>query len=397
MRWWSAVLITAMVATLPAAASAAPAVAVPPLDPVRLEQAIAGLPNATVTSAQVTVTGSAGTWTGTSGVADVASGAPVPADGRFRIGSATKMFTAALALQLVAEHRLDLDRPVQRYLPGVLPASYPDITVGRLLDHTSGLPFSLVDAEAADPRWFAAHRLDSWTPRQVVASATAQPMAQPPGTGQRYNGVNYYLAGLVIEKITGHPYGAELHRRILRPLGLRDTYLPAFDDARLLGRHAHGYVTVDGSLVDVTEQSAYGWAEGGMISTRRDLIRFVTALFRGRVVPAGLLDRMFTPPDLPYTGGGSNCRVGPDAGRACYTVGLQRTTFPNGVTVFGKSGSVPGYTTAVFATRDLSRVAVYSLTPTGNRDGSEGRYVQNLAAASFDPSLGVAGVLPPPA
>src|SRR3712207_7253567 len=63
---------------------------------------------------------------------------PVPADARFRIGSMTKMFTAAVALQLVAEGRLALDRTVQHYLPGLLPADYPDITV-RSEEHTSEL------------------------------------------------------------------------------------------------------------------------------------------------------------------------------------------------------------------------------------------------------------------
>ncbi|GAA4605656.1 hypothetical protein GCM10023195_19820 [Actinoallomurus liliacearum] len=60
---------------------------------------------------------------------------------------------------------------------------------------------------------------------------------------------------------------------------------------------------------------------------------------------------------------------------------------PNGVTVWGKTGARPGYTTGVFATRDRSRVLVYSLNPTGNKDGSESLYVAKIAAAAFDPDL----------
>jgi D-alanyl-D-alanine carboxypeptidase len=93
----------------------------PPLDPAAIRAAIAGLPDRHVTSAQVRVGGPAGHWTGASGVSDVRH-ARVPGPGaRFRIGSATKMFTAAVVLQLVGEHRLSLTAPVQTILPGVMP------------------------------------------------------------------------------------------------------------------------------------------------------------------------------------------------------------------------------------------------------------------------------------
>jgi D-alanyl-D-alanine carboxypeptidase len=310
----------------------------------------------------------------------------VPADGSFRIGSATKMFTSVVVLQLAAEGRLDLDRPVQHYLPGLLPQSYPDVSIRQLLDHTSGLPVSREDEPASDPAWFVEHRFEGWTPRQVLDSAFTQPMEFAPGTQQHYNGVNYFVAGLLVEKLTGHSFAAEVRSRIARPLGLDNTYVPVDNDPRLRGRHAHGYVDVDGTLVDITEQSPYSWAEGGMVSTSADLTRFVGALFRGRLLPPTQQRALFRVPDVKY-GGGGQCSVGPEAGRACFSAGLQRTAFPNGVTVWGKSGGVPGYTTAAFATRDLRRVLVYSLTPTGNRDGSEGSYVQNLAGATFDPDL----------
>lgn len=358
----------------------------PALDPDLLRQSIAGLPNSTVTGALLSVGGPAGAWSGRSGVADVRTGAPVPVNARYRIGSVTKVFTSVIVLQLAAEHRIDVNQTVQHYLSGTLPDSYPPVTVGELLNHTSGLPISTVDARDTDPRWFVEHRFQYWTPRQVVDSAFASPMAFAPGTEQQYNGVNYFLAGMVIEKVTGDSYADELTERIVRPLGLHDTVSPAPDDVRLTGPHSHGYVNVDGTLADVTEQSPWSWAEGGMISSTADLTRFITALYRGRLLPAAQLAEMFTLPDVPYVDG-SNCRIGPDAGRACFSMGLQATTFPDGVTVWGKSGEVPGYTSAVFATRDLSRIAVYDINPTGDRDGTETPYVQNMAAATFDPAL----------
>lgn len=357
----------------------------PPLDDAKLRGSISELPDENVTSAQVRVSGSAGHWSGRSGVRDVKSDRPVPPDGRFRIASATKMFTATLVLQLCAEHRLDLHQSVQHYLPNLLPTSYPRITVGQLLDHTSGLPTSQEDAGDDDPAWFVAHRLDYWTPRQILETAVSQPMVFAPGTQQQYNGANYFVAGLLIEKVTGRTYGYELANRILRPLQLHDTYLPPPTDNSIDGPHAHGYVRVDGSLVDITKQSPRGWAESGLVSTTRDLTQFMTALYRGRLLPPVQLAHMFTVPDVPYTGTNSGCAHGPQAGHACLSMGMERTALPGGVTVWGKSGGQVGYTTAAFATRDTSRIMTFSLTTTGNRDGSESERVQAIAGATFIP------------
>jgi D-alanyl-D-alanine carboxypeptidase len=360
----------------------------PPLDPAAMRDAIAGLPDATVTGALVNVTGPAGQWSGTSGVRDTRTRKPVAAGGNFRIGSISKVFTAVVTLQLAAEGRVDLDRSVQYYLPGLLPASYPTITIRQLLNHTSGLPGGGLGGGYA--QWFVDHRFESWTPRQIVADAVTHPMEFAPGTLQDYNGTNYYVAGLLIERITGHSYANEVQTRVIEPLALRNTYVLDRHDPRLPGKHAHGYVAVtkDGTtaLHDVSEQSPYPWAEGGLISSSGDLARFISAIFQGRLVPRSELEEMFSVPNVKYAGK-ENCNLGPEAGQACYSAGLMKTTLPNGLTGWGKTGSRPGYTSGLFATRDLRRVLVYSLNPTGNKDGSEMPYVLKIAAATFDPGL----------
>ncbi|QIY77112.2 serine hydrolase domain-containing protein [Streptomyces sp. RLB1-33] len=372
----------------PEPATATAAAPLPGLDPAELRAAIGGLPNADVTGALLRITGSAGHWSGTSGVGDLETGQGVPTDAHIRIGSISKVFTATIVLQLAAEHRIDLDKPVQQYLPGVLPADLPPVEVGRLLNHTSGLPRGAASPDFGDgsPEWFAANRLKSFTPQQVVDLMAGRPMEFAPGTAQQYNGMNYYVAGLLVEKITGHTFAHEVRSRITRPLGLHDTYVPDADDPRLPGPHSHGYLTVtssDGTThpVDVTEQSPWPWAEGGMISTPADLDRFMTALFRGRFLPPAQQAELFTVPDVPSFHS-SQCRTEADAGRACMTMGIMRVKASNGVVVWGKTGSRPGWTSGVFATRDLSRKVVYSVNPT-NLNGTEMRYVQQIAAASF--------------
>ncbi|MEV7778860.1 serine hydrolase domain-containing protein [Kitasatospora sp. NPDC088351] len=380
-------------ATAPASAAAPAAAAsntaaskLSPLDAAALRQAIAGLPNADVTGALVRITGSAGRWSGTSGSADLATGRPVPADARFRIGSVSKVFTATVALQLAAEGHLELDGTVQQYLPGLLPDGYPDVTVGQLLNHTSGLPAGGGTEIWGDGsnQWFVDHRLHGATPAEVVADGLTYPKEFQPGTAQEYNGLNTFLLGMIIERVTGQTFDHEVQTRIARPLGLHHTYAPEATDPRLPGPHAHGYLTVtapDGSTrqVDVSEQSPWPWAEGGMISTAPELDRFMTALFGGRLLPPAQQELLFTVPDVPNHRN-RNC----PGEHACYSMGLMSATLPGGIVVWGKTGSRPGYTSGMFGTRDNSRHVVYSINPTG-LTGAESPYIHRIAEAAFAP------------
>ncbi|WP_441246931.1 serine hydrolase domain-containing protein [Kitasatospora sp. McL0602] len=387
--WASAGAVGALVVALTAGVATGAQAAGPPAPPdaQALRASIAGLPNAQLTSAVVLVDGKDGRWSGTSGSGDLATGRPVAADGRFRIGSISKVFTATVVLQLAAEHRVDLDGTVQQYLPGVLPSSYPAITVRQLLNHTSGLPAGGdLGGDDGSAQWFVGHQDESWTPQQVVAEAGNRPMQFQPGTAQQYNGLNYFLAGLLVEQVTGHPYAHELNARLLRPLGLHSTSVPAADDTRLSHPTAHAYLTVtrpDGSTeqADVTKQSPWPWAEGGMISSAPDLDRFLTALLRGRLLPPAQQAELFSVPDVPNVHN-RNCDIGPTAGHACFSTGLMRFSPSDGVVLWGKTGSRPGYTNGIFATQDASRDLVYSLTPT-SRDGAPFAAQYGIAAAAF--------------
>ena len=345
---------TLVAATLGAALIATPASAattLPPLNPAALRAAIADLPNDEASGALVQVRGSAGEWTGTSGIGNVRTGQGVPADGRFRIGSMTKTFTATAALQLVAAHRLDLNRTVQSYVPDLLPASYPPITVGQLMDFTAGIPGILIDHK--DPAWFLPHRFDTWTPRQLVDLATGgAPMEFAPGTMQHYGNIDYLVLGVVIEEVIGRPYGDAIRDGIIRPLHLNATVVPG-RDPRIHGPHAHGYeaVTPD-HWVDVTDANpTFQWAAAEMISNAPDLDRFLVALVSGRLLPPAQTAELFRIPDVPTYETGAP---------ATYGRGLEKLVV-NGQLFWGKSGDRPGYNNGMGTTVDLSRRLVYSV------------------------------------
>ncbi|MFD7294961.1 serine hydrolase domain-containing protein [Streptomyces sp. NPDC059897] len=354
-------------AAVPARATVAPAGTHGAPDAKALASALTGLPDDDATAALVRVGGTGGSWHGAAGVRDTHSGAKALEHARFRAGSTTKVATAATVLRLAADGRVDLDAPVQRYLPGLFrgTAFQQPISVRQLLNHTSGIP--------AGDGWgnsFAdqyAHRFDVITPRQVAVSALAKTPSFAPGTRQQYLNINYTLLGLLVEKVTGDSYAQAATRLVLRPAGMRHTYFPG-TDRRIHGAHNRGYQSADGELVDVTEWvQADRTAAGDMISTTADLERLLTGLFRGRIVPAPQLEEMFTlPAGVPG---------------ATMSAGLQRIEVGDRV-YWGKSGSRYGYSAGIAAARDLSRTAVYSVNSTDAKGEGMNPVVQRIIMAA---------------
>jgi D-alanyl-D-alanine carboxypeptidase len=235
-----------------------------------------------------------------SGTGNITTGKPFPRNGSFRAGSVTKSFVATVVLQLVAEGKVKLDVPVERYLPGLLPDRR--ITVRQLLQHTSGL-YNYTDDLALDDPESLRHR--GAEPAELVAMALKHPPLFAPGTDWSYSNTNYVVAGMIAERVTGHDLSGEIARRITRPLGLRDTYLPRRGDEKLPAPHAVGYVPIGGNLVDFSDYDAtIAWAAGGLVSTPVDLDRFYGALLGGRLLrPAELAEmRRTVPADLGIPG-----------------------------------------------------------------------------------------------
>lgn len=284
------------------------------------------------------------TRTYTAGVGDLTTGSKVPRDGRVRIGSNTKTFTAVVVLQLVGEGKIDLDAPVDTYLPGLVRGEGIDghrITVRHLLQQASGLP-NYSNYLGDDVRYYA--------PRELVDIALRHKAEFAPGKKWAYSNTNYVLAGLIVEKVTERSLAEEMDRRVIKRIGLRDTYFPAPVDATIRGPHPHGYhrPSADAPLQDVTEiDPSWGWAAGALISTNSDLNRFYSELLsdRGRLLaPAQLAEmRRSTRPADDTFGPGARYGLGiVSKPLACAGGGLY----------WGHGGSFPGYETRGGATDD---------------------------------------------
>ncbi|MCC2317895.1 serine hydrolase domain-containing protein [Cellulomonas chengniuliangii] len=276
------------------------------------------------------------------GVGDLATGAPVPVDGQVRIGSNSKTFVAAVVLQLVGEGAIDLDAPVETYLPGVVrgPVDGNDITVRDLLQHTSGLgnytdgaPFLGVDADGQPVPTLTA--LKDWyvEPHELVALGLARPAA--PEGEWAYSNTNFVLAGLIVQKATGRPLAEAITERIIEPLGLTDTYVPGRGERPLRGEHPKGYHAepIGSELFEHTDiDSSTGWAAGDVVSTPSDLNTFFQALLGGAVLQPAELEQMKT--TVPMTGAPESMRYG---------LGLMSTDLSCGGLAWGHGGASPGY------------------------------------------------------
>ncbi|GAA5078967.1 serine hydrolase domain-containing protein [Thermocatellispora tengchongensis] len=331
-----------------ASGSSAPA----PFDKRAVHAALEAAVGDSVVGVQARVSGRDARWAGTAGSAEAGRTRPVPREGRFRIGSITKTFVATVVLQLVAEGRIGLDRPIQEYLPDALPADYPPITVRHLLQHTSGIPNYRPEV-MSDPEEVLRHRWRQWHPGELVAVATAHPRLFEPGTAQSYGNTNYILLGMLIQDATGRTWEQEVTRRLIKPLGLTATSAPD-RDPHIPGPHAHGYMTAGGRLVDITvvNPSAVD-AAGAMISSTRDLNTFLGALLTGAVLPPPLLAEMLR----PFPGG--------TVGIAGYGLGVMTLTLPpecGGETLYGHGGGTFGFSSLALATRDARRLAISTNT-----------------------------------
>ncbi|WP_437959199.1 serine hydrolase domain-containing protein [Sorangium sp. So ce119] len=299
----------------------------------------------------------------TAGFGDVETKAEVPVDGLVRIGSNSKAYTAVVVLQLVGEGKVDLDAPIETYLPNLVRGEGidgNDITVRQLLQHTSGL----VDYDGLIlQEGFLPVRHRHFSPRDLLDLALAEGTEFPPGDRWDYSNTNYTLAGMLIEKVTGRPLNEEITRRIIDRLELRNTYLPDVGEEGIRGCHPRGYHAdgPDQPLYDATElDPSWGWAAGEIIATPSDLNRFFTALFGGELLEPAQLEAMRTTVEAPGMWPGAR-----------YGLGLFTTPLSCGGLVWGHGGDIFGYHTRGGVSDDGRAVTVAITVLPGAVHGEE--------------------------
>ncbi|MEU5432067.1 serine hydrolase domain-containing protein [Streptomyces sp. NPDC020719] len=298
----------------------------------------------------------------TLGKADL-DGTPMNADWRFRVGSNTKMFTSVLVMRLAEQGRIDLDKPLRDYLPaGTLPESWA-ITARQVMEHRAGVYDHTNDlleqsGEETTDAFEKRIRNNVYEPKDLVAMSVKHGLQYTPGTAYSYSNTDYVLMGLAAEHLTGRPYAELLRKQIFEPLKLRQTTFTV-PQKTIAGRHVTGYLTNDDRtkpLLDSTEQTAsWVWSAGGVVSSARDLDRFMTALLAGSsggLVSDESLRQMTSVLPTPTA-------------KVSYGLGIREIALSCGK-VLGHGGIVQGYQTQTFSTPDHKRTVVVFANASNN-------------------------------
>ena len=229
----------------------------------------------------------------TSGVTKLQGGRVFRPDDVFFIGSATKIFTAVVVLQLVDEGNLTLEDRLADIVPELTRSD--EITLRQLLNHTSGLVDFYAYLYYRPKEEMIREITREWTQEEMLELAARFEPHFLPGPDWSYSSTNYFLLGLVIERVTGQSYAEAVRERILAPLGMKDTWLSGYEPPRK-PFEAIGYL---GPLDFWPSSEMFGeigatseidggnleYAAGGMVSTASESLVFLRALADGRLLP----------------------------------------------------------------------------------------------------------------
>lgn len=266
------------------------------------------------------------------GMANMEWGIANTPDTKFRLGSITKQFTAALVLQLAEEGKVELNAPLTRYLPDYQARNGDRITVHQILNHTSGIP------GYTELPQFREWALIPSTPAAFVAKFSKLDLLFQPGTKFSYSNSGFFIAGYLVEKITGKSYAEVLREKIFEPLGMRDS---GFDlPATLLAKRAAGYdVTLDGYRNTGYLDMTLPYAAGSLYSTAEDLYKWDQGLYGDAVLKSASKAKMFTP------------------GLADHGYGFVIRT-RDGVKTISHGGAINGFNSVIVREPDTKRLVV---------------------------------------
>ena len=350
MRRMGAIRTTFVAVIAGVAWLAAPAHAQPPavdfaaLDPVIAQELKAtGTPGAAVGI----VSGDRVVFSKGYGLANVETREPVRPEMLFRLGSTTKMFTAAALVLLAEQGAIDLTKPIGDYVKGLHP-SIARLTAHQLLSHTSGM--------LDEAPMFGSH--DEAALEKEVRSWTEARFFTEPGHIYSYSNPGYWLSGFLVETLSGKRYADQMEASLFKPLGMSRTTLRPHVAMTYPLAQGHDETPHGPLIIRPIANNAASWPAGSIFSSVEDLSRFVVAFVNGgkigeqQVLPSSVIARLSQP------------NVAIPGSVASYSYGLEIAKL-RGVDVIRHGGSRAGYgSQIVMAPRQRVGVII-----TANRTG----------------------------
>lgn len=249
-------------------------------------------------------------WSEGFGHADIEAGVPVTTDSKFRVGSVSKPFTATAIAQLMVDGRLDVDAPIQQYVPS-FPEKEWTITTRQVGGHIAGIRHYLGDENFSDVRYE--------TVSDGLEIFQDSPLLFEPGSDYSYSSYGWNLVSAVVEGASHQSFLEYMDEHVFGPLGMEHSEADwATED---IENRVSFYIRGEGGAPEpaMYVDNSYKWAGGGFLSTPEDMIRFAEAHRGTDFLPQEALDFLMTSQQLndgSETGYGFGWSTGDDdAGR----------------------------------------------------------------------------------
>ncbi len=225
-------------------------------------------------------------WSEGFGYADLEHRVPATATTLYRIGSVSKPVTATAVVQLVLAGALDMDAPVQRYVPTFPEKEYP-ITTRQLAGHIAGVRHYRGNESVGEGQ---RHYNDVVHALSIFGE---DPLLFEPGTQYSYSSYGWNLISAVVQGATEERFLDYIQREVFDPLGMNHTHA---DDPRwIIPDRTRFYSVSDDRVINAPfVDNSYKWAGGGFISSVEDLVRFGSAHLEPGFLPAEGLELLFT-------------------------------------------------------------------------------------------------------
>jgi D-alanyl-D-alanine carboxypeptidase len=223
-------------------------------------------------------------WCGSSGTTEPNRLELLNNDHIIRIGSLSKTFTAIIIMQLYENDKLNLDDKISKWFP-----DFPEsdrITIKMLLNHSSGIE-EFLGLSIFIPSTFNPAKI--WQQEEIYSKIKDKKLLFPPGEDNIYANSNYFLLGIIAEKITGKSLSTLIKDNIIRPLKLNNTYF--LPDKKIPTTLINGYdrdlIPLPGWFVvkpNNTSWSSSAFGSGSMASTAKDILSFYNAFIDYKLI-----------------------------------------------------------------------------------------------------------------
>lgn len=219
------------------------------------------------------------------GFSEVENQQKINQETKFRIGSVTKTFTAVLVLKTLEEGKISLNERLSKFLPKI--KNSEKINIQQLLQHRSGI-FSYTDDNDYAQQYGKAQ-----TQEEIISKIESYPSLFEPDEKFQYSNSNYYLLGVILEKIHQKTFAELVQKYISEPLNLQNTYVGG-----KIGTHPNEAYSFDFQQnawkKSSQEDMSVPMGAGAMVSTPTDLIAFSEALFGGKILSQNSLKQMLS-------------------------------------------------------------------------------------------------------